>query len=138
MGKKLTIYLIDGTEIGPRTVEIGNWSGKALYSSRINIQKVISRFEFEKPGIYILKSDPKLSIYTERIYIGEAEKLGNRLKQHLVGREFTEFIGFISKDEMLTKGHIRMQNLKTISNQIFLHYLKQIFLIWSTFLTKLN
>ncbi len=28
MGKKLTVYMIDGTEYGPRLGEIGNWVGK--------------------------------------------------------------------------------------------------------------
>ena len=27
-GKKLTVYMIDGTEYGPRFSEIGNWVGK--------------------------------------------------------------------------------------------------------------
>lgn len=32
MGKKLTVYMIDGTEYGPRLSEIGNWVRKAIYS----------------------------------------------------------------------------------------------------------
>ena len=33
-GKKLTIYMLDGTEFGPRTAESGNWVGKAIHCSR--------------------------------------------------------------------------------------------------------
>lgn len=52
MGKKLTVYMIDGTEYGPRISEIGNWVGKAIYSPRANVNKIISRLEFDNPDIY--------------------------------------------------------------------------------------
>lgn len=109
MGKKLTVYLIDENDNGPRTIEIGNWSGKAFYSPRANLTQIIDRPEFAKPGVYILKSDPTSDSFQERIYIGEAEKIGNRLKQHLkdADKDFKEVIAFISKDELLTKSHIK-------------------------------
>jgi len=45
----------------------------------------------------------------DRIYIGEAENVKARLKQHLSdsSKDFKEFIFFISKDELLTKTQIR-------------------------------
>ncbi len=109
MGKKLTVYLIDGTDYGPKTIEIGNWSGKSIYSPRATLKDMIKRSEFDNPGVYILKSDPNDDIYSERIYIGEAECIGKRLKQHLqdTNRDFSDCIIFISKDEMLTKSHIK-------------------------------
>lgn len=109
MGKKLTIYMIDGTEYGPRIAEIGNWSGKSMYATRSTINKVISRIEFDNPGVYCLKSEPTNNNYSERVYIGEAENIKVRIKQHLsdTNRDFTEFVFFISKDEMLTKSHIK-------------------------------
>ena len=33
MGKKLTVYMIDGTECGPRIAEIGNWVGISVFKS---------------------------------------------------------------------------------------------------------
>lgn len=109
MGKKLTVYLIDGTDSGPRLIEIGNWSGKAMHSPRNALVKLMDRQEFGKPGIYVLKSDPIEDLYSERIYIGEAENIGNRLRQHLRNsdRDFKECIFFVSKDELLTKSHIK-------------------------------
>ncbi len=109
MGKKLTIFLVDGSETGPRTIEIGNWSGKAVYSQRSSLPKIIERSEFDRPGVYILKSLPNSENYNERIYIGEAENLKKRLKQHLADsdKDFIEIVAFISKDEMLTKSHIK-------------------------------
>jgi predicted GIY-YIG superfamily endonuclease len=117
MGKKLTIFLVDGTEVGPRTIEIGNWSGKALYSPRSSLVKILDRSEFDRPGVYLLKSTPNNSNYNERIYIGEAEKLRKRLKQHLADsdKDFTEVVTFISKDEMLTKSHIKYLESRMIA-----------------------
>ena len=109
MGKKLTVYMIDGTEYGPRFSEIGNWVGKAVYSPRATINKIMSRNEFDNPGIYCLKGDPTDEAFSERVYIGEAENIKSRLKQHLSdpNKDFKELIFFISKDELLTKTQIR-------------------------------
>jgi len=52
VGKKLTIFLVDGSETGPRTIEIGNWSGKAVYSQRSSLPQIIERSEFNRPGLY--------------------------------------------------------------------------------------
>lgn len=109
MGKKLTVYMVDGTEYGPRFSEIGNWVGKAIYCPRSSVQKIINRSEFDNPGIYCLKGDPTDEAFDERIYIGEAENIRNRLKQHLTdpNKDFKELIFFISKDELLTKTQIK-------------------------------
>lgn len=117
LGKKLTIFLIDGNEFGPRSIEIGNWSGKAIYSPRTTLPKIFGRSEFESPGVYFLKSTPESDTFSERVYIGETEKIGERLKQHLRdgAKEFTEFIAFMSKDEMLTKSHIKFLESRLIS-----------------------
>lgn len=101
--------MIDGTEYGPRFGEIGNWVGKAIYSPRSTINKILSRPEFDNPGIYCLKGVPTDDAFTEKIYIGEAENIRTRLKQHLSdsNKDFIELIFFISKDELLTKTQIR-------------------------------
>lgn len=109
MGKKLTVYMIDGTAYGPRLSEIGNWVGKAIYSPRASVNKIMYRPEFENPGIYCLKGDPSDEAFDEKIYIGEAENIRSRLKQHLSdpNKDFKELIFFVSKDELLTKTQIK-------------------------------
>lgn len=101
--------MIDGTEYGPRLSEIGNWVGKAIYSPRASVGKIITRPEFDNPGIYCLKGDPTDDAYDEKIYIGEAENIRSRLKQHLSdpSKDFQELIFFVSKDELLTKTQIK-------------------------------
>jgi hypothetical protein len=97
MGKKLTVFLINGSDNGPRTIEIGNLSGKAIYSPRASLINLMNRPEFDKPGIYVLKSDPTEDTYDEKIYIGEAEKVGQRLKQHINNpdRDFKELMNLL-------------------------------------------
>lgn len=109
MGKKLTIYMIDGNEFGPRIAEIGNWVGKAFYAQRTTISKVINRPEFDNPGIYCLKSNSDSESFQEKIYIGEAENIKTRIKQHLQNskKDFVELLFFISKDDLLTKTQIK-------------------------------
>ncbi len=109
MGKKLTVYMIDGKAYGPRLSEIGNWVGKAIYSPRAALNKLMNRPEFDNPGIYCLKGDPTDDAFEEKIYIGEAENIKSRLKQHLSdpNKDFKELIFFVSKDELLTKTQIR-------------------------------
>ena len=109
MGKKLTVFMIDGTEYGPRIAEIGNWVGKGFYSPRAAINKIMTRPELTKPGVYFLKSVPKTDYYSERIYIGEAENIGTRLKQHLSdpNKDFEELVFFVSNDHLLTKTQIK-------------------------------
>lgn len=101
--------MIDGTAYGPRLSEIGNWVGKAIYSPRAAINKIMNRSEFDNPGIYCLKGDPTDDAFDEKIYIGEAENIKIRLKQHLSdpNKDFKELIFFVSKDELLTKTQIR-------------------------------
>lgn len=108
MGKKITIYMIDGVPEGAKTYEIGNWSGKAISCPRSNAKSILSRNDFENSGIYILRSTAGSSDYDDTIYIGEAESLGVRIKQHLAGeKDFDSFICFYSKDDMLTKAHVK-------------------------------
>lgn len=108
MGKKITIFMIDGIPEGAKTYEIGNWSGKAISCPRSNAKKILSREEFDNSGVYILRSTAGSSDYDDAVYIGEAELLSARLKQHLAGeKDFDSFICFYSKDDMLTKAHIK-------------------------------
>lgn len=107
LGRKIIIYMINGTPTGPKTIEIGNWSGKAIYTPRANLKSVLSRPELESPGVYLLRSESSDANFEEKIYIGEAEKLSARLAQHSSSKDFESAICFVSKDEMLTKSHVK-------------------------------
>ena len=116
MGKKITIYMIDGTPEGPKTYEIGNWSGKATSCPRSAAKSILARDDFDNAGVYFLRSTEGSSDYDDSVYIGEAESLGVRLRQHLSGdKDFDSFICFYSKDDMLTKAHIKYLESRLVS-----------------------
>lgn len=114
MGRKLTVYMLDGNATGPKTVEIGNWSGKAVYSPRAFLKNLLSRSEFAAQGVYLLQSQSEDDQYDGSIYIGEAEQLATRLKQQIEDRDFESVVCFSSKDDTLTKAHIKYLESKLI------------------------
>lgn len=87
-----------------------------MYSSRASLTEILGREDFNNPGVYFLKSQPNSSSFNERIYVGEAENIGKRIKQHLsdVNRDFYELVCFISKDELLTKTQIKYLESRVI------------------------
>ncbi|WP_345984758.1 GIY-YIG nuclease family protein [Sulfurimonas sp. HSL-1656] len=107
--------MLDGSATGPKTIEIGNWSGKAVFSPRAMLKSMLTRPEFDSPGIYFLRSQSESYEFDESIYIGEAEELRARLKQHIADRDFESVVCFLSKDEMLTKAHIKYLESRLIA-----------------------
>ncbi len=54
LGRKITIFMIDTNAYVSRTAEIGNWTGKKMYSSGAKIEKILARDELYKSGGRIL------------------------------------------------------------------------------------
>jgi hypothetical protein len=102
----IKLFLPHGDAKGLRTAEISNWTGKALAAPRTELEQLLAREECAHPGVYVLTgSDPGTN--APHAYIGEAEIVRERLKQHK-GKEFwVAAIVFVSKDENLTKAHVR-------------------------------
>ena len=112
-GKTIKLFLIDGEPNGRMTCELSNWTGKAYRIPRILVKESSDRTELKNPGVYLLFG--KDEIGNNLVYIGEAEIIIERLKQHLSQKDFwNEVITFISKDENLNKAHI-----KYLENRLF-------------------
>ncbi|NVJ64970.1 MAG: GIY-YIG nuclease family protein [Gammaproteobacteria bacterium] len=106
-GKTIKIYLSDGSPSGLRHVEIANWSGQALACPRVRISELSSWDESKRPGVYFLLENIN-SGSRKLAYIGESEDVYSRLIAHDRQKDFwSEVIIFTSKDENLTKGHIK-------------------------------
>ena len=89
-----------------RTAEISNWTGKAIAAPRTELDELLAREELDKAGVYILTGrDPQTN--APRAYIGEAEIIRERLKQHKTKEFWVAAIVFVSKDENLAKAHVR-------------------------------
>jgi len=102
----LKIFLAFGDPKRLRTAELSNWTGKAVAGPRSEFEKVLEREESLSPGVYFLTGiDPDTN--KSAIYIGEAESIGDRIKSHLSKDFWNNIAFFISKDENLTKAHIR-------------------------------
>lgn len=109
----IKIFLVHGDPKRLRTAELSNWTGKAVAGPRSEFEGVISREEAEGSGIYFLSgSDPDSG--KPAIYIGEAECIRDRLKAHLQKDFWNHVVFFVSKDENLTKSHIRYLEGKLI------------------------
>lgn len=102
----LKIFLVFGDPKRLRTAELSNWTGKAVAGPRSEFEKVLEREETLNPGVYFLTGiDPDTN--KSAIYIGEAESIGDRIKSHLSKDFWNNVAFFITKDENLTKAHIR-------------------------------
>jgi hypothetical protein len=102
----IKLFLPLGDAKSLRTAEISNWTGKAIAAPRTEFHELLSRDELEKAGVYVLiGNDPVTN--APRAYIGEAEVIRERLKQHKAKEFWVSAIVFVSKDENLTKAHVR-------------------------------
>jgi hypothetical protein len=102
----IKLFLPLGDAKSLRTAEISNWTGKAIAAPRTELDELLAREELAKAGVYILTgTDPATNAL--RAYIGEAEVIRERLKQHKAKEFWVSAIVFVSKDENLTKAHIR-------------------------------
>lgn len=102
----IKIFLAHGDPKRLRTAELSNWTGKAVAGPRSEFDSVLAREESHKSGVYFLTGiDPETG--TSAVYIGEAESVRDRVKSHLDKDFWNQIVFFTSKDENLTKAHIR-------------------------------
>lgn len=78
--KSINIFLPTGTSDGPIELEMLNWNGMIIKIPRKEVS-TYSDVELDKPGIYFLFCKDEGN--GESVYIGEAENLLLRLKQHI-------------------------------------------------------
>lgn len=114
-GRKLTIYLSDGSPLGIRHVEIANWTGQAIASPRARLGELSKWEETKKPGVYFLFENHSTEI-GNKVYIGESENVIKRVTEHDRGKDFwNEVVIFSSKDENLTKAHVKYLESKLLT-----------------------
>jgi hypothetical protein len=109
----IKLFLVNGDPNSLRTAEISNWTGKAIACPRKELADLMNRGEINSPGIYILLGiDPESGEYA--VYIGEAESLMKRIKGHSDKDFWNSIVVFFSKDENLTKAHVKYLEGKLI------------------------
>ena len=102
----IKIFLAHGDPKRLRTAELSNWTGKAIAGPRSEFDGVLAREESQNSGVYFLTGiDPETG--KTAVYVGEAESIRDRVKGHLDKDFWNNITFFTSKDENLTKAHIR-------------------------------
>lgn len=102
----IRIFLADGVPEGLRIVEKSNWTGRAVVAGRAQLSQAMDRDELSHPGVYVLTGPADEG--APRLYVGEADVLRDRLRQHVAGKDFwTRFVAFTSTNEGLNKAHVR-------------------------------
>lgn len=102
----IRIFLAEGVPEGLRIVEKSNWTGRAVVAGRAQLSQALARDELGQPGVYVLTGPADEG--APRLYVGEADVLRERLRQHVTGKDFwTRFVAFTSTNEGLNKAHVR-------------------------------
>ena len=107
------IFLTQGSPTSVRTAELSNWTGKAVAGPRSQIEEILKREEANNPGVYFLTGvNPETG--RDKVYIGEAEAIRSRIKGQMSKDFWKTIVFFVSKDENLTKAHIKYLEGKLI------------------------
>jgi hypothetical protein len=103
----IKVFFADGEPRGLRLVEKSGWNGFGAVCPRQRFGDVKNRREFGGPGVYLLLGDDAGQNLPD-VYIGEADPLVDRIKQHVQNKDFWErFVVFSDRGQALNKAHIQ-------------------------------
>jgi hypothetical protein len=115
IGKSIRLFLADATVSGIRYAELVNWTGQGIACPRSRLGELSVWPEAAKPGVYFL-FESRLGDSKPQVYIGESENVTARLTSHDRQKDFwNEAVIFTSKDENLTKAHIKFLEANLVS-----------------------
>ncbi len=104
--KTIQLLIFDGNPNGRIACELSNWNGRIYKISRGELPEFAKRSDSEHTGVYFLfgKDEDK----NDTLYVGEAEKINSRIKQHLSDEIYwNDAVVVISKENMLNKAHVK-------------------------------
>ena len=78
--KTIQMYIFEGNPNGRIMCELSNWNGRIYKISRNELSEFAKRKDSENTGVYFLFGKDESNFDT--VYVGEAEKMFTRLKQH--------------------------------------------------------
>jgi hypothetical protein len=107
-GKTISIYLPDGNPKGIKICEMPTSVAKGILIPRNKLKDASDYSDLAKVGLYFLVSE-KDEADLAQVYIGEAEELLKRLKQHDTQKEeyWNYAIAFLSTKNNLNKAHVK-------------------------------
>ena len=116
----LHTFVPSGDPIGIRVVEKDNWSGCVIALRRGDLEEALGlgMSALEGPGVYVLRGLDDDSEDLIKLYIGESDEVGERVKRHSPPsadkRFWTEAFCCTSKDANLNKAHVRYLERKLV------------------------
>lgn len=108
----------EGSPTGLRTAEIGMSTVKAVTCSRTALAQLAKREEAKRTGVYILVGADPAIVGRKAIYVGEGDAVLDRIASHDKDPSkdfFEQVVLFVSKDENLTKSHVRWLEARLVS-----------------------
>lgn len=119
--RSIKIFLSQGDPDGIRTAQMSMSTILAIAFKRIQLLEVRKQFkEIDNPGVYVLIG---ADADQPQAYIGESESVGKRLATHSTNSKeggskeyWVDTVVLISKDENLTKSHVRYVESKLLSS----------------------
>lgn len=104
--KTIQMCIFDGNPNGRIMCELSNWNGRVYKISRNDLSEFSNRPDCEYTGVYFLFGKDEDN--KDTVYVGEAEKMLVRLKQHLKDHNYwNDCVVVISKDNILNKAHVK-------------------------------
>ncbi|OAN68312.1 methionine sulfoxide reductase [Rhodobacteraceae bacterium EhC02] len=104
-GRSLELFFIDGRPDGMLTAEVFNWTGHVLRVPRTQIIDGLARPEAGHTGVYVLIGEREGEALA---YIGEAEDMRSRLKEHVIRKDWWEYAVLVtSASNNLHKAHVK-------------------------------
>ncbi|MDA7424565.1 GIY-YIG nuclease family protein [Thalassococcus lentus] len=104
-GRSLELFFVDGRPDGMLTAEVFNWTGHVLRLPKTQLADGLKRREAKQTGVYLLLGE---NDFGELAYIGEAENMAERLRQHLSQKEWwNDAILITTAGDALHKAHVK-------------------------------
>ena len=106
--KTIQMLIFDGNPNGRIKCELSNWDGRVYKLSRTELNKFSTRPDANYTGVYFLFA--KDNDNNDLVYVGEAEAIHARLKQHISDNclpDWTDCIVVTNKDNNLNKAHVK-------------------------------
>jgi len=103
--RSLDLFFIDGRPDGMLTAGVFNWTGHVLRIPRTQLKTGLGRAEAQFTGVYVLIGEQD---GTPLAYVGEAEDMATRLRQHAATKDWWDTAILITTSaNNLHKAHIR-------------------------------
>ncbi|MFL5348735.1 MAG: GIY-YIG nuclease family protein [Hyalangium sp.] len=91
------------------------WTGQALVAPRTEIARLGRREEVRSTGVYVLVGPAEDQAFDTAVYVGEGDDVWARITNHDSYKDFwTWVVVFVSKDDNLTKAHVRWLEARLI------------------------